>query len=349
MTHRLLAVSWILLWLATTVTSVQAGVLKVGDLAPDFSLPVHGAQPSENVNLYDYEGNVVLLDFFAHWCPHCQVAAAELHPEIAEYYEQAGGNPSGVPVQLIPISVDNRNPTAVSEFAQAYGLELVLEDSQGQAFSLHGDGFIPHLTVINGAAGANYEPWEILFTDSGYGRGQFRQLRSIIDSVVVSPSLEFDFDADGDVDATDIDLLIGQIIVGSDPEMFDVNGDRAVDQGDLLALVKDPDKLNTYLGDANLDLEFNSGDMVQVFTAGKYETREAAGWAHGDWNADGLFNSSDMVTAFANGGYEQGPRADVAAVPEPGGWLLLILSIGAFLAARCKQSPRHAICLRSGR
>ena len=325
MTHRLLGVAWILVWFATAVTPVRGGVLTVGDLVPDFSLPIHGGQPNESVNLYDYEGSVVLLDFFAYWCPHCQVAASELHPEIAEYYVQAGGNPSGVPVQLIPISIDNRNPAAVSEFAQYFGLEFILDDTQGQVFSLHGEGYIPHLTIINGAAGANYQLWEILYTDSGYGSGQFQALRSIIDSVTVPELQPFDFNADGAVNVTDIDMLIGEIIVGTDRELFDVNGDGVVSQGDLLALVTDPEKLHTYLGDANLDGEFTSTDMVQVFAAGKYETGAAAGWAQGDWNADGIFDSSDMVTAFVDGGYEKGPRADATAVPEPGGWLLWVL------------------------
>ena len=77
--------------------------------------------------------------------------------------------------------------------------------------------------------------------------------------------------------------------------------------------------------------------MIQVFTAGKYETGQAAGWAEGDWNADGVFNSSDMVMAFIDGGYEQGPRTNAVAVPEPGGWVLLVLGI-AFLAAPSRDS-----------
>ncbi len=45
--------------------------------------------------------------------------------------------------------------------------------------------------------------------------------------------------------------------------------------------------------------------------------QQCAGWSEGDWNGDGVFNSDDFITAFQDGGYEQGPRTDVAAVPEP--------------------------------
>ena len=31
-----------------------------------------------------------------------------------------------------------------------------------------------------------------------------------------------------------------------------------------------------------------------------------------------VFDSDDFIIAFQDGGYEQGPRTDVAAVPEPG-------------------------------
>ena len=54
-------------------------------------------------------------------------------------------------------------------------------------------------------------------------------------------------------------------------------------------------------------------------------------WAEGDWNGDGEFDSNDFITAFADGGYEQGPRTDVAAVPEPSGTLLLVIGLPLWL------------------
>ena len=76
--------------------------------------------------------------------------------------------------------------------------------------------------------------------------------------------------------------------------------------------------LNTWIGDSNLDGEFNSSDFVVVFSAGEYEDGVAGNskWATGDWNGDKEFDTSDFVTAFSDGGYEKGPRTP-AAVPEP--------------------------------
>ena len=75
---------------------------------------------------------------------------------------------------------------------------------------------------------------------------------------------------------------------------------------------------NTFFGDANLDGEFNSRDLVTVFEAGEYEDNIAgnSGWAEGDWNGDGDFSTSDLVAAFEDGGYEKGPRALGRPVPE---------------------------------
>ena len=42
----------------------------------------------------------------------------------------------------------------------------------------------------------------------------------------------------------------------------------------------------------------NSGDFVEVFTAGKYETDQAARWSDGDWNSDERFDSSDFVAVL---------------------------------------------------
>ena len=44
--------------------STAAGGLQIGDIAPDFSLPEFGT--GDSANLYDYEGHVVLMDFFTY-------------------------------------------------------------------------------------------------------------------------------------------------------------------------------------------------------------------------------------------------------------------------------------------
>ena len=130
-----------------------------------------------------------------------------------------------------------------------------------------------------------------------------------------------DFDGNGVLDVADIDDLTAQSATFTDPPAYDLTGDQRVDVDDVLVWVKD--LFGTWVGDANLDFEFNSTDLVAVLSSGTYEVDVAAVWSTGDFNGDGFANSSDLVAALADGGYEQGPRAAVSAVPEPSGWALL--------------------------
>lgn len=144
-----------------------------------------------------------------------------------------------------------------------------------------------------------------------------------------------DFNGDGLLTSDDIDLLTPAVAIGgNDPNpLFDVNGDEAVNAQDIDVWVKDLAK--TWIGDANLDGVFDSNDFIQVFSVGKYELPELAVWSEGDWNGDGLFSSGDFVAAFSDGGYELGPRpAAVSAVPEPAGWLLLLMALTGLAARR---------------
>ena len=135
-----------------------------------------------------------------------------------------------------------------------------------------------------------------------------------------------DYDGNGVVDAADADA---QSAAMKTPDQnlgtFDENGDGTVNFEDRLVWIKT--HAGTWVGDSNLDNEFNSGDLVFVFTASKYETNEMAGWSEGDWDGDMLFDSTDFVAAFTDGGYEQGPAAMAAAVPEPSSFVLALVAV----------------------
>ena len=157
---------------------------------------------------------------------------------------------------------------------------------------------------------------------------------------VMSP--EGDLDADDALDAADVDMLANKIggrrnLWWLPDAAFDMNSDSVVSVEDHRVWVKD--LAHTWYGDADLDGEFNSSDFVQVFQAGTYETTESASWSEGDWNGDGIFDSNDFVIAFQDGGYEQGPRTDVAAVPEPGAWALLVTGLALRLFGRRTRHP----------
>ena len=140
-----------------------------------------------------------------------------------------------------------------------------------------------------------------------------------------------DYNDDGALDVVDLDLQSAEMKkdpAEQDLAKFDHNTDGKVDVNDRTIWVKDLKM--TWVGDSNFDREFNSGDLVAVFAAGKYETGQMADWTEGDWDGDMVFGSGDLVYAFSDGGYEMGEPPAVAAVPEPSSLALVLIGLFAF-------------------
>jgi hypothetical protein len=168
-----------------------------------------------------------------------------------------------------------------------------------------------------------------LIADGSDGTNFYFRIQRMELFIPVNP-LQGDYNGNGSLDAGDLDMQAQAIAGGLNPKEYDLNNDDLVNFADREVWVND--LKNTWIGDANLNGEFNSGDMVQVFARGKYEKGVAAGWEDGDWNGDTFFGSSDMVAAFVAGGYEKGlkeggPNAAVSAVPEPSAIVLALIGL----------------------
>jgi sugar lactone lactonase YvrE len=137
------------------------------------------------------------------------------------------------------------------------------------------------------------------------------------------PSVFGDFNHDLVLDVMDIQSLVDEFGDPINVDVYDLDHSQEIDVDDLVFWLKQIRK--TWVGDANLDGEFNTRDLVDVFQAGQYEdgVTGKSNWGSGDWNGDGDFDTSDLVTAFQDGGYEQGPLAGVKGVPEPSGGMPL--------------------------
>jgi hypothetical protein len=149
-----------------------------------------------------------------------------------------------------------------------------------------------------------------------------------------------DLNDDGQLDAVDIDSLSQAVRSGGDEPRFDLNRDGAVDQIDRAVWIGEIRR--TYLGDSNLDGEFNSNDLTLVFQAAQYEDTVSGNstWATGDWNGDAEFDSGDFVAAFKEGGFEKGTRAAVSSVPEPSGILLAVVGLLSLILRRSVARQR---------
>lgn len=152
-----------------------------------------------------------------------------------------------------------------------------------------------------------------------------------------------DLNSNGRFDDGDIDELTQAIRQSQTDRLFDINQDGLVNRDDLEEWVLRADFANSYFGDANLDGEFNSGDLIAVFQAAEYEDefKENSTWSTGDWNGDGDFNTGDLVLAFQNDGFEKGPRASAQLVPEPSS-LCLILICSCFVVRLHNRTTRRS-------
>jgi hypothetical protein len=124
----------------------------------------------------------------------------------------------------------------------------------------------------------------------------------VVIEVFSTTGIPGDFDGNSIVDERDVDLLAGAIR-GTRDYVFDIDDSGAVDGLDLDFLIHDI--LHTFFGDANLDGQFNTSDLIAIFQIGEYEDSVPLNsrWGSGDWNADGEFDTGDLVAAFQDGGY----------------------------------------------
>lgn len=162
-----------------------AAVIPVGSQAPQFTLPEwYTGAP---VTLHDFAGEIVLLDFYAYWCPHCQSSAPKVRVEIDDYYAARGGNPAGIPVRLVALAVA-AGAAQNDSFIQTADLDLVLNDTSLSAFRAYGGSSVPLFILINGVAGANLPQWQVLYGAAGYGLSTGATLRGLIDNITPEPS-----------------------------------------------------------------------------------------------------------------------------------------------------------------
>ena len=153
-----------------------------------------------------------------------------------------------------------------------------------------------------------------------------------LDAVRVGPAVPEpapgDFNADGTLDALDIDLLSLEVIQGYDNALFDLTMDGLVNQADRDEWVVN--LKGTMFGDANLDLVVDDTDFAilsgNLFQAG-------TSWAAADFTGDGVTDVSDFNIWNNNRGFS----GVAATVPEPGRmsiWLLILVVLQTFAKTR---------------
>jgi peroxiredoxin len=111
--------------------------VRVGNQAPEFTLPGRG----EAVSLEGLRGKVVLLNFWATWCPPC---VSEM-PSLDELRKRLEGEE----FQVLAVSVDEAGWEAVNRFLTRVPVGItILIDVRGDVSALYGTYQLPESYLI---------------------------------------------------------------------------------------------------------------------------------------------------------------------------------------------------------
>jgi peroxiredoxin len=110
----------------------------VGERAPDFTLPALG---QASFSLHDFRRHVVVLNFWATWCPPC----VEETPSLEKFAEQMRARG----VDVVSVSVD-QDATALASFAVQQHLSFpILRDPEQAIASRYGTFKFPESYIID--------------------------------------------------------------------------------------------------------------------------------------------------------------------------------------------------------
>lgn len=133
------------LWIFFWSSSASGGSLQISQHAPDFAL---SDLSGETIALKNYEGRLVLVDFWATWCIPCRKSIPEL-ADIDKKYRSQGVTVLGLAVDD-PDSFDNQH---IKKFIDRYQVAYPVLRADPQVIEQYlgkGRPEIPTLFIIDG-------------------------------------------------------------------------------------------------------------------------------------------------------------------------------------------------------
>ena len=140
-------------------------VLTLGSQVPDFRF---SATPDSMTHLAAYRGKVILLNFFATWCPPCNAEFPHLEKEIWAQYKDR-------PDFVLLAFGREHNWKEVKAFAKQKQVTFpVYPDPYRNVFKLFAQAYIPRNVVINAEG-------KIIYESIGYKPREFERLKTLLD------------------------------------------------------------------------------------------------------------------------------------------------------------------------
>ena len=130
---------WVAVLLALAVTcgcDRGSSTDMVGKLAPDFTVQ----DSDRTVSLHELHGKVIVLNFWATWCPPC----VQEMPSLVAMQSQLKDR-----VSVLAVSVD-QNPETYHRFLRLYGVNLLtVRDPEQKSNTLYGTKMFPETYIID--------------------------------------------------------------------------------------------------------------------------------------------------------------------------------------------------------
>ena len=140
---------------------------EVGQPMPSFTVTELGG---EKISVGGVKGKVMLVNFWATWCPPCRVEMPRLEKEVWRKYKSD---------DFVMIAIA-REQTAqeINAFRKEYGFSFPMaSDPQREVYKLFGNGGIPRSYVVDGDG-------KILFQSIGYTPTEFDEMKAAIETAL---------------------------------------------------------------------------------------------------------------------------------------------------------------------
>ena len=136
-----------------------ATLVKAGDQAPDFTVEMFDGS---RVTLADLRGKVVLLNFWATWCPPCREELTHVQTELIDRF-------AGRPFVFLPVSRGESRET-VAAFREKTGYEFPMGlDSTQSVYKRYAANYIPRNFLIDADG-------RVVSTTVGFEKSEFEEL-----------------------------------------------------------------------------------------------------------------------------------------------------------------------------